>query len=194
VLAAPEVPLAARHRLLALGRRHGAFNTASFVADEMRGLKAAQLRRIDLLSVNREEAAALAGASARGRASSAVRYCLKKLSAAGADGRLVVTCGRDGVFACEDGRTVRLPALRVKAASTAGAGDAFLSGMIIGRAMGLPFLASKGASCVSLGRLLATMSVASSDTIHFGVNARSLRAFACRTGQSALAGRLRGPR
>jgi sugar/nucleoside kinase (ribokinase family) len=194
VLAAPEVPLAARHRLLMLGRRHGAYNTASFVADEMRGLEPAQLRRIDLLSVNREEAAALARVSPRRAPRSVVRACLKRLAAAGAGARVVVTCGREGLFACEGGKAERLPALRVRAASTAGAGDAFLSGMIAGHAMGMPFLEGGGASCVTLGRLLAAMTVTSPDTIHFGVSARSLRAFARRTGQGALARGLRGAR
>ncbi len=194
VLAAPEVPLAARHRLLAIGRRHGAFNAASFVADEMSELKPAHLRRLDLLSVNREEAAALAGISARRGPLRIARRCLGKMSDAGARARLVMTCGRDGAFAGEGGKIEMLPALRVKAASTAGAGDAFLSGVIVGRAMGLPFTAGNGASCAALGRVLAAMSVTSPDTIHFGVNARSLRAFARSSGQNVLARRLRGAR
>lgn len=183
VLAAPEVPLAARLALLALGRRCGAFNAASFVAEELPGLRPEHLRRIDLLALNSGEAAALAGVPARRRPAAIARAAARRLARVAPGTRLAVTCGRQGAQVFELPHRERLPALPVRAVSTAGAGDAFLSGMLAGWAAGLPFLGAGGVSCAALGRLLAALSVTSPDTIHFGVTAGTLRAFARRTGQ-----------
>jgi fructose-1-phosphate kinase PfkB-like protein len=69
-----------------------------------------------------------------------------------------------------DGRRLSYrPAVPVEALSTAGAGDAFLAGMIAGIAIGL---------CVSeaheLASLVGSLSVTSPHTIHKGINRKTL--------------------
>ena len=64
-LALPEVPLEARQKLLALGTAHGFLRVASFTSAEIVEL-AGRLDEIDLLALNLDEAAALAGVSAEG--------------------------------------------------------------------------------------------------------------------------------
>jgi fructose-1-phosphate kinase PfkB-like protein len=77
-------------------------------------------------------------------------------------------------------------------ASTAGAGDALLGGVLAGLAMGLPFIRPGPprsritdrplSSAFELAVLLASFTVTSPHTIHPGVNVGSLRAFAGQTG------------
>ena len=61
-LALPEVPLAARQKLLALGTAHGFLRVASFTTAEILEL-GDELKDVDLLALNLDEAAALAGVS-----------------------------------------------------------------------------------------------------------------------------------
>ena len=78
-LALPEVPLDARQKLLALGTAHGFLRVASFTSAEIVEL-AGRLDEIDLLALNLDEAAALAGVSAEGSEPEAVvRAALAKL-------------------------------------------------------------------------------------------------------------------
>ena len=71
--------------------------------------------------------------------------------------------------------------------STAGAGDAFLAGVIAGLCCGLPmgkgfsdanFSSTELKSAVELGVLLGSFSVASADTIHPDADTESLYRFA----------------
>ena len=78
-LALPEVPLDARQKLLALGTAHGFLRVASFTTAEILEL-AGELGDIDLLALNLDEAAALAGVSAEGSDPEAVvRAALARL-------------------------------------------------------------------------------------------------------------------
>ena len=103
-LALPEVPLGARQKLLALGTAHGFLRVASFTTAEIVEL-AGRLDQIDLLALNLDEAAALAGVSAEGSEPEAVvRAALAKLNpdmwltvTAGSAGELVL--GWDGIDA-----------------------------------------------------------------------------------------------
>jgi sugar/nucleoside kinase (ribokinase family) len=90
---------------------------------------------------------------------------------------LTVTNGVHGSFASEREEQSYIPAYKVTAVNTAGAGDAYLAGLIIGIMKGMPFTGSTGESCQQLATSLSSMSVTSGDTIHFGITYRSLRAF-----------------
>src|SRR5262249_14277393 len=128
---------------------------------------------VDLLALNEDEAACLAGrpfepASPR----PFLEACAGALGAAPPRVRIVVTAGAGGVFAFADERWVFVPALPVSPVSTAGAGDALLGGVIVGLALGLPLApgepgagASRSladrplASALELGALLAAYSI-----------------------------------
>ena len=64
------------------------------------------------------------------------------------------------------------PAVKVNAMSTAGAGDAFFSGIICGYCTWTPLFESQ-----QLATLVAGLSVCSPDTIHKGIDRHSLNQF-----------------
>jgi sugar/nucleoside kinase (ribokinase family) len=174
-LAMPEVPLAAREALLELGTRYRFQRVASFTTGEMeevavRGL----LARTDLLAVNRDEAAAVAGlASDVPSSESLVEAVIQRVAEEQPQLALSITAGRDGSWVWDGGRLHHLPALAVHAESTAGAGDAHLSGLIVGLAVGLPL-----AEAHQLAVLTAALSVASPHTIHPALDRPALWALA----------------
>ncbi|MBE3072979.1 MAG: bifunctional hydroxymethylpyrimidine kinase/phosphomethylpyrimidine kinase [Acidobacteria bacterium] len=174
-LAVPEVPLAAREALLELGTRHRFLRVSSFTTGEVeeavaRGL----LERMDLLAVNRDEAAAVAGLSPDVASSqSLVEAAVRRIAEEYPTLALSITAGRDGSWVRDERRLYHLPALAVHVESTAGAGDAHLSGLIAGLAAGLPL-----AEAHELAVLVAALSVTSPHTIHPALDRPALRVLA----------------
>jgi sugar/nucleoside kinase (ribokinase family) len=193
MVAVPEAPLAARMALLEQGRRRGAFNAASVLAQEApEFMDLGGAAKVDLIAVNTDEAARIAGmdggeAAARDVATAChERLCLQNPGISS-----LVTHGSGGCFACSGGIVRQVPALKAEAISTAGAGDALLAGTLAGLACGLSlvkdhedasFSQTPLSSAVELGTLLASFSVTSPDTIHLGANATELRKWAARAG------------
>jgi sugar/nucleoside kinase (ribokinase family) len=174
-LAAPEVPLEARNAVLELGTRHGLLRAAAFTSGEMRSaLGSGMLGGVDLLGINIDEAAAAAGAPGEGeRASAIVEAAVARLRKANAGMIVTVTAGERGSW-CWDGSSLgHRPKCSAQVASTAGAGDAHLAGMIVGLAAGLP-----AGEAHEFAALVAGLSVTSPDTINKGIGRESLRAFA----------------
>ncbi|MGZ4132148.1 MAG: carbohydrate kinase family protein [Actinomycetota bacterium] len=185
-LAAPEVGLAPRRRLLELATEHGAFRAASFVSGEIAAARDEGLFALaDLVALNADEAAALAGRTLD-RAEAAP--FLDAVAAAADVPRLVVTAGADGAFGFEGGRWRHRAAIPVEVASAAGAGDALLGGVLAGLAAGVPLLpAADGPAehltcALDLGVLLAGCSATSPHTIHPGADLAALAALARETG------------
>jgi sugar/nucleoside kinase (ribokinase family) len=191
-LAAPEVPLPTRLRILEQGRRYGAFNAASLLTSEAESFeRAGGYAMTDLVSVNIDEAAAIAGTgSENGRTAMEIATrCAESLIARQASIRIVVTDGPNGSYAYSEGGLTFTPPLPAKNASTAGAGDAFFAGTLVGLCCGLPFRKPRSdtrfgetplRSAVELGTLLASLSVTSPDTIHREADAEALLAYARR--------------
>ncbi len=141
-LALPEVPLAARRKLLALGAGHGFLRVASFTTAEILEL-AGELGDVDLLALNLDEAAALAKVSVdTGEPEAIVSAALAQI---GPETMLTVTAGARGSWSWDGTTLAHLPALPVPVVSTAGAGDAHLAGTLVGLAAGLPLPASASA-------------------------------------------------
>jgi sugar/nucleoside kinase (ribokinase family) len=144
---------------------------------------------VDLLALNREEAAGLVGYEYSAQnAQHFLSDCASLLQKIQPGIRIVISVGVDGAHAFEDGSWSNWPAPAVQVVSTAGAGDALLAGVLSGLASGLPLNAKppaqesvidgKFSSAMELGMLLASYSVTSPDTIHFGANLASLEEFA----------------
>jgi ribokinase len=177
-LAAPEVPLAARQKLLDLGTQHHFFRAASFLAEEIsRAVEMGMLGQVDLLALNLDEAAAAAGLSLAGHrtisASEVVQAAIETLGRMNPALLVSVTAGKQGSWSWDGGALVHLPALQAEVVSTAGAGDAHLGGIIAGLVAGLRL-----AQAQELGTLVAAHSVTSPHTIDKRINRASLRAFA----------------
>lgn len=183
VLAAPEVALPVRRRLLELGRERGAFGVAALSSAELRSEEGrALLRLADLVSLNQDEAATVAGRPFLPVEAAAF---FDSMTAAGVRATLVVTAGAHGAFGWDGRACHHVPALRVPVASTAGGGDAVLGGIVTGMAAGLPCFADSSLSLVErpvesaldLGVFLAAYAVASPHTIPPDVGWTTLRGF-----------------
>ncbi len=174
-LAAPEVPLETRLRLLAMATGRGALRVASFTPGELAtpAVRAA-LAQVDLLALNEDEAAALSGARRdRGEPGPFLEACRAAFAAANPAGSLVVTLGADGAHGYAQCRWVHVAAPRLAVRSTAGAGDALLGGVLTGLALDMPF-----DDALELGTLLAAFKVTSPHTIPPEVDRPLLQSFA----------------
>jgi len=174
IVAAPEVPLLAREKILEIGKQNGSFCAASFTAEEIKqASKSGLMSNVDLLAVNFDEASALAESKNRiADASSIIINAAEILKKINSKILLSVTAGDKGSW-CWDGKTLNFfPAFQAEAVSTAGAGDAFFAGILTGLALGLHFFEAQ-----QLASLIAGLSVTSPDTIHKGIDRSSLKKF-----------------
>lgn len=193
-LAVPEAPLAARQRLLETGRRRGWLCAAAVTTAEVpEALAAGMFAAADLLSVNREEAAALAGREPAGDVEAIVRAAGERLAAANPGIRLCVTAGAGGAYGWAGGKVEHIPAPAVQAVNTAGAGDATLAGLIVATAAGLPFIRPQRRrregladapleTATDFAALLAGLAVRSEDTISFDADAEAMAKLAAELG------------
>ncbi|KPK86519.1 MAG: hypothetical protein AMJ81_00980, partial [Phycisphaerae bacterium SM23_33] len=198
-LAAPEVPLEARLRLLELAREHGWLTAAAFnTAEVPEAGRLGMFRHVDILSVNREEAAALARRGRREQVEAIACAAGGALEKVNPGIRLCVTAGAAGSFGWADGAMEYTPAAPVEAVNTAGAGDATLSALIVATAAGLPFIRPQRPrrrqlaeapleTALDLAALLAALAVTSPDTINFDADARTLSELAGRIGADITA-------
>ena len=181
-LAAPEVPLSARIRLLELATRHHFFRVASFTSQEMSDVDVLRiLENVDLLCVNFDEARSAARQPAgEGDPEKLVERAVRTLTAINPGIFISITHGKHGSYAWDGSKLTYLAACPVDVASSAGAGDAFTSGMIAGIVAG--FSCSEAQQ---LATLAGSYSVTSPDTIHKGLNRSTLLTLA-RSGRSEL--------
>jgi sugar/nucleoside kinase (ribokinase family) len=188
-LAAPEVPLPVRAYFLKMASKHGAFRAASFAAAEVApAMELGMFADLDLVSLNEGEAAIFAGRPFNpAEPVPFLQACETILNARYPHLRFVITAGSLGAFGFWNGAWDFCPAPKVQVASSAGAGDALLGGLIAFTAAGLPFLRSRPslsladrplASALDLAVLLASYTVTSPHTIHPHAEMENLVAFA----------------
>jgi sugar/nucleoside kinase (ribokinase family) len=175
-LAAPEVPIDVRLELLRQGRKSGTFNVAAVSAFEMQAfIDKGGFGLIDLISINISEALALTLTEIDGDTDYIANKAFQKLKEINPNIIVLVTDGANGSYAFYQEKKSFTPAIQNDVISTAGAGDAFLSGILTGLVIGLPIFKEKNQlSAVELATCLASMKVGSADTIHFGINIDSL--------------------
>lgn len=189
-LAAPEVPLETRAHFLEIAGRHRAFRAASFTAAEVApALQLGMFANLDLVSLNEGEAAVLTGRDFEpSNPTPFLSACEAVLRANYPQLRLAVTAGGMGAFAYWQGAWDFRSAPPVQVASTAGAGDALLAGLIAAIVAGIPFIdgaqpslpAPEGplADALDFAVLLASYTVRSPHTIHPQASLSDLVAFA----------------
>lgn len=174
-LAAPEVPLTAREKLLQLGTEYRFLRVASFVSAEIgQAIEMGLLGVVDLLGINIHEVAVAAGASAEASPpESIVARAIERLRGINSRMLVSITAGPRGSWSWDGKSLTHAPAFPVEAISTAGAGDAHLAGIIAGLVAGLTMPQAQ-----ELGTLIAALSVTSPHTIHPEIDRRSLHALA----------------
>ena len=178
-LAAPEVPLPARQRLLQLGTQYGFWRVAAFNSAEiLPAMEMGLLAMTDLLALNRDEAAAVAGVQSsldQGSLPLVVETALARLRTFNPDLLVIITAGKDGSWSWDGKDIQHVPAFPVEMVSTAGAGDALLAGLTAGKVAGLSLREAQ-----ELGTLVAAHSVTSPHTIDPRIDRVSLRSFKVR--------------
>lgn len=174
-LAMPEVPLEARKRVIQLGNEHAFFCVGSFVSDEMKSvLQTDVFQQLDLLALNIDEAAAALEMSIEDTPAKAIiEPAIEHLSTINSDLLISITAGKQGSWVWDGSIVTHIPSIEIQPKSTAGAGDAHLSGLLAGLTAGLSL-----AQAQELANLTAALSVASADTIHKGIDGVALRDFA----------------
>ena len=189
VLAAPEVPLNTRIRLLECGKQRNSFNIASVLSSEINEFNSLKgFEMVDLLSINIDEARSIAQIHDESISTEiVVEKCVDFLTHANPSMSILITNGPEGSYSYSDNYLEHTPILDVDVAATAGAGDTFLAGTIAGLCCKLPL--SKGrndkvfsetplSSSVELGSLLASLAVTSPHTIFPEANTMLLYKFA----------------
>jgi sugar/nucleoside kinase (ribokinase family) len=173
-LAAPEVPLAARRKLLQLATQSHFFRAAAFNSAEIvTAVDMGMLAETDLLALNRDEAAAVAGIkSDDGPPLPVVEAALARLQTINPGLQVPITAGKEGSWSWDGSGLRHIPAFPARLVSTAGAGDAFLAGVIAGLVADLPLHQAQ-----ELGSLVAALSVTSPHTINPEVERRCLHSF-----------------
>jgi len=177
-LTLPEVSLDVRRHFLQLASKAGAFRAASFVSSEIAAAKAMGFfERLDLLSLNESEAGELIGMTfSPDSAQIFAEACVRFLVANYPSLQLVVSAGNAGAYAATCDVWNYCPAPKVEVASTAGAGDCLLGGILAAMARGVPLVSDCPPrktlterpleSALEFGVLLASYKVMSPHTIH----------------------------
>lgn len=178
VLAAPEAPLEARDQLLTLATEHDFFRAASFTSEEMSvALESGMLCKVDLLSINLDEAAAAAGKSAESDPPlSIVEAAIETFGEMNREMLISITSGKAGSWTWDGASLHHEPAFAVPVESTAGAGDAYFAGLIVGLTAGLSLREAQ-----QLATLVGGVSVTSPHTINKELDRESLRRLASQT-------------
>jgi ribokinase len=177
-LAAPEVPMAARTKLLELTKEYSGFSVASFKSGEMaEAEETGMLGLIDLLAINIDEASKLVHINAEPEDPLfIVDQVITHMKIINPSAWLSITAGKRGSWTWDGNTLSHSPIFPVEVTSSAGAGDAHIAGIIAGLAAGLTLKQAQ-----ILGNLTGAFSVASPHTIHPDMNRSLLRELALKS-------------
>jgi sugar/nucleoside kinase (ribokinase family) len=178
-LAAPEVSMAARGKLLEYATEYGFYRVGSFTSEEIGiAVQSGMLRYVDLLAVNLDEAVAAVPMSAEDDHGSdmIIAAAIETFTACNPEMKISITQGKDGSWLWDGAALTHAPIHQVKVENTAGAGDAHLAGLIVGMTAGLSIQAAQ-----QLAVLTAGSSVESQHTINKQTDRIALRVIADRS-------------
>ena len=195
-LLVPEVPLARRQHFLGVARQKGAFSAASFVSGEIADAKRwGMFDQLNLVSLNEEEAGEVVGeAFPPGSLEVFLDRLLRLVASTYPQLGVVMSAGKNGAYFIDRSGWSHSPSPRVDVASTAGAGDCLLGGVLAAMAAGisLPRARRRPATqpvledALDFGVLLASYKVSSLHTIHPDASVGELLRFAEQLGISVV--------
>lgn len=179
-LAAPEAPLAARLHLLELATEYRFFRASSLTSLEITSTEGTSIIGYsDLLAINADEAAALAGTEPDEMATEQdIRRAIDVARKHQPDLMISITVGKQGSWLWDGEALQHVPAISVNAVNTAGAGDAHFAGLLVGLTAGLSAFQAQ-----QLATLIAALSVLSPHTIHPDINRPALQVLAAQHGE-----------
>ncbi|MCK5346211.1 MAG: carbohydrate kinase family protein, partial [Candidatus Heimdallarchaeota archaeon] len=174
-LAAPEVPIDSRVKLLDYATKSNLFRVASFTSEEIKSaVQSGLLHHVDLLGINLDETVAALGITVIDQTpKSIIEEAVKTFAKINPKMLLSVTNGKDGSWSWDGSTLSYVPAFKVQIQNTAGAGDAHLAGLIVGITTGLSLHDAQ-----YLATLTAGSSVESPHTINKETDRKSLRLIA----------------
>jgi sugar/nucleoside kinase (ribokinase family) len=177
-LAAPEVPMKARIKILDYGTKYNFFRVASFTSEEIgNAVKSDVLHHVDLLGINLDEAAAAVGMSIYDHTpKSIVETAVETFTKINPKILVSVTQGKEGSWSWNRSTLTHFPVFQVQVQNTAGAGDAHLAGLVVGLAIGLSMQEAQ-----QMATLTGGSSVESPHTINNDTDRKSLRILADRS-------------
>jgi sugar/nucleoside kinase (ribokinase family) len=138
-LAAPEIPLKSREYLIEMATEYGFFKAASFTSEEIvEAVQSESFKKIDLLGINLDEAAAAVGKSLEENSvDTIIEKSIALFTKINPKIILSITKGKDGSWSWHNSKLTHIPVFNVNVENTAGAGDAHLAGFIAGLTAGL---------------------------------------------------------
>ena len=192
VLAAPEVSIETRLHLLRRGKAQGCFTAASILASEASYfVKHHLFGDLDLLAINSDEAKAiLQAAQLEQSRDDFAEDCARYLTGLYPRLSVIITLGADGAICCSQGQIERIHAGKRQPVNTAGAGDCFLGVVLASLVRGIPLLqpmvqgipllqpmtaVDDVCTAPQVARIAAEIKIQDKDTIHFGINAATIR-------------------
>jgi len=185
-LAVPEVPLELRFHFLQSATQAGAFRAASFAQAEVAAAKQLGLfNHLDLVALNEEEAAEFLGLPfSPENPREFVSKCQEHLRSQLPHLSMIISAGRGGAYGLTSDTFQHCPAPEVDVASSAGAGDSLLGGVLAALAAGLPLVKSDSLvadrsiqSALQMGVWLASYKCLSPHTIHPSADLETLSNF-----------------
>jgi len=172
-LAVPEVSLDVRRYFLEMATRNGAFRAASFAAAEVKAAReAGMFEMLDLVALNEEEGEEFVGCKWSPQSPEQfVQRCQELLRSSFPGLSVVISAGKLGAYGITAKDSAFAPAQPIEVKSTAGAGDSLLGGVLVGLAIGMPFIRSQAPaqvieSALQLGVLVGSFKCLSPHTIH----------------------------
>lgn len=166
----PEVPLPARASFLRLATTYDFLRAGSFIAGELLDAGCASLiASLDLLAVNLEEAAALAGVPADASPNEIVAEAVGAARALNDAIQLVITAGKSGSWVWDGTDLSHDRGITATVVNAAGAGDAHLAGVLVALASGLAIQEANAFATV-----VSALKVAAADTIAWDIDPASV--------------------
>jgi ribokinase len=173
-IALPEVPMKSREEFLRLASRFNCFRVASFLSGEIHdAIQMDLIDQTDLLAINMDEAAKIADLSYEGDLYERVIHkAVDRLSRLNPKLSISITGGIRGSWFWGGRELLHQPAYKTSTYGTAGAGDAYLAGFIIGLVAGM-----EASQMLQIANLIAAFSVTSPHTIHPYISRQALGDF-----------------
>ena len=172
--AAPEVPLEFRQALLQKAKLAGAFTLASYASGEIKNTPNLNFDNVNILLLNHDETCAMLAVEPELSIEELLLKIPQKLKDFISNNHFIFTNGKEGVYYFHKKEINKLTPHAFPSKNTAGAGDAFFSGILFGLLKGCQIFSSQGECAMGWGLLFSRISVESADTIAFDFNLQRL--------------------